>query len=347
LSGLAAPARPTVATAIGSLYTACVVRVERRGEVDQFAVGSLCPDPRAGPDASCTLDALFDLASLTKLATTALVLSFVKDRVIALDTPFRELVPDFRGGRKDDVTLRHVLTHTAGLKWWLPLWKETQSREEAFWRAAQEPLAQDLGTFTYSDLGYIMFTQALATIGGKPFGELMRERVLGPVDALDADFGPRLSERCVATEEDTEWRMRRLRGEVHDENAFAFTGTSGHAGLFGTAADVAAIARIFRDGAVIGNDLAALARTEHVKDGNVRRGIGLALRAPDGPMVGRHFSVDAYGHTGFTGTSLWIDPQLDLTVILLTNRVYFGRGNDDAMYRFRIAVHEAVSAPFA
>ena len=333
--------------AIGSLYTACVVRVERHGEVDEFAIGTLCPDPRAGPDAPCTVDALFDLASLTKLATTALALSFVKDKVLSLDTPFSELVPDFHGGRKDDVTLTHVLTHTAGLKWWLPLWKEAKSRQEAVWRAAQEPLAQDLGTFTYSDLGYIMLTQGLATIGGAPFADLMRERVLMPVEALNADFGPRLSERCVATEEDTEWRMRRLRGEVHDENAYAFTGTSGHAGLFGTAADVAAIARVFRDGAVIGNDLAALARTEQVKEKNVRRGLGLALRAPDGPMVGRHFSVDAYGHTGFTGTSLWIDPQLDLTVVLLTNRVYFGRSNDDALYRFRIAVHETVSAPFA
>jgi CubicO group peptidase (beta-lactamase class C family) len=347
LSDLARPARAIAEAAIGSLCTACVVRVERRGEVDEFAVGTLCPDPRAGPDAPCTVDALFDLASLTKLATTALVLSFVKDKVLTLETPFSELVPDFHGGRKDDVTLTHVLTHTAGLKWWLPLWKEAQSREEAVWRAAQEPLAQDLGTFTYSDLGYIMFTQGLATIAGAPFADLIRERVLGPVEAINADFGPRLSERCVATEEDTEWRMRRLRGEVHDENAFAFTGTSGHAGLFGTAADVAAIARVFRDGAVIGNDLAALARTEHVKEKNVRRGLGLALRAPDGPMVGRYFSVDAYGHTGFTGTSLWIDPQLDLTVVLLTNRVYFGRDNDDATYRFRIAVHEAVSAPFA
>ena len=344
MSDLAAPARSVAAAAIGSLCTACVVRVERRGEVDEFATGTLCPDPRAGPDAPCTVDALFDLASLTKLATTALVLSFVKDKVLSLDTPFSELVPDFHGGRKDDVTLTHVLTHTAGLKWWLPLWKEAQSRQEAIWRAAQEPLAQDLGTFTYSDLGYIMLTEGLATIGDAPFADLMRERVLLPVEALNADFGPRLSERCVATEEDTEWRMRRLRGEVHDENANAFNGTSGHAGLFGTAADVAAIARIFRDGAVIGNDLAALARTEHVKEKNVRRGLGLALRAPDGPMVGRYFSVDTYGHTGFTGTSLWIDPQLDLTVILLTNRVYFGRGNDDATYRFRIAVHEAVSA---
>jgi len=347
LSELAGPARPIVEAAIGSLCTACVLRVERRGNVDVLAAGTLCPDERAGPDAPCTADSLFDLASLTKLATTALALSFVRERVLALDTPFRELVPDFRGGRKDDVTVAHVLTHTAGLAWWLPLWKEVHALDEAVWRAAQEPLAQDLGTFTYSDLGYVMLTQGLATIGGRSFADLVRDRLLGPVEAIDADFGPRLSERCVATEEDTEWRKRRLRGEVHDENAFAVGGISGHAGLFGTAADVAAIARVFRDGAVIGNDLAALARTEHVKEKNVRRGLGLALRAPEGPMVGRHFSVDAYGHTGFTGTSLWIDPQLDLTVVLLTNRVYFGRANDDAMYRFRIAVHEAVSAPFA
>jgi CubicO group peptidase (beta-lactamase class C family) len=347
LSDLAAGARPIVEAAIGSLCTACVVRVERRGEVDVFATGTLCPDESAGPDAPCTPDSLFDLASLTKLATTAVALSFVRERSLTLDTPFRELVPDFRGGRKDDVTLAHVLTHTAGLKWWLPLFRDARSLEEAVWRAAQEPLAHDLGTFTYSDLGYIMLTQGLATIGSRPFADLVREVILGPVEALTADFGPRPAERCVATEDDKEWRKRRLRGEVDDENASAIGGISGHAGLFGTAADVAAIARVFRDGAVIGNELAALARTERTKQGNVRRGLGLALRAPDGPMVGRHFSVDAYGHTGFTGTSLWIDPQLDLTVVLLTNRVYFGRGNDDETYRFRIAVHEALSAAFA
>jgi CubicO group peptidase (beta-lactamase class C family) len=347
MTDLAAPARPVVEAAIGSLCTACVVRVERRGEVDVIALGTMCPDERAGPDAPCTQESLFDLASLTKLTTTALALSFVRERTITLDTPFRELVPDFRGGRKDEVTLAQVLTHTAGLTWWLPLWKEVRSLEEAVWRAAQAPLAQDLGTFTYSDLGYIMLTQGLATIGGRPFADLVREQVLGPVEATTADFGPRPPERCVATEEDTEWRKRRLRGEVHDENSFSVGGICGHAGLFGTAADVAAIARVFRDGAVIGNELAALARTEHVKQANVRRGIGLALRAPDSPMVGPHFSVDAYGHTGFTGTSLWIDPRLDLTVIILSNRVYFGRGNDEDTYRFRIAVHEAVSAPFA
>jgi CubicO group peptidase (beta-lactamase class C family) len=345
--GLADPAHAVTEQQLGTLFTACSVRVERKGSVDQFAIGTLCPDADAGPDAPCTLASLFDLASLTKLATTALVLSFVRAKVLDLAMPFGELVPDFRGGKKDQVTLEQVLTHTAGLQWWLPLWREVHSLDEAVWRAAQEPLAQDIGMFKYSDLGYIMLTKALADAGERSFADLVRQNILGPVEARSADFGPRPRASSVATERDGEWRKQRLRGEVHDENAFSVGGVAGHAGLFGTAADVAAMARVFRDGAVIGNDLASLARTEHARGNNVRRGLGLALRAPHDAMVGRFFSEDAYGHTGFTGTSLWIDPAIDLTVVLLTNRVYFGRTNDDAMYRFRIAIHEAVSRPFA
>jgi CubicO group peptidase (beta-lactamase class C family) len=345
VSDLLVRAKPIVDAAIGGLCTAAVVRVEQRGGVETYAAGTLCPDPAAGPDGPCTPDSIFDLASLTKLATTALVLSFVRERQLTLGTPLRELVPEFRGDHKDRVTLKHILTHTGGLTWWKPLWKEAQSLEEAVWIAAKEPLSQEIGEFKYSDLGYIMLTAGLAQVGDAPFADLVRQRVLDVVEAGRADFGPRPREETAATEEDREWRHKRLRGEVHDENSFAMGGVAGHAGLFGTAADVASIARIFRDGAVIGNELAALARTEHAVGDNVRRGLGLALRAPNGPMCGRYFSRDAYGHTGFTGTSLWIDPAVDLTVIVLTNRVYFGRANDDTMYQFRIAVHEALSAP--
>jgi CubicO group peptidase (beta-lactamase class C family) len=338
-------ARSVIDAAIGSLCTACVLLVERRGERETYAAGTLCPDPSAGPDGPCAADSIFDLASLTKLATTALCLSLVRERLIELDMPLREIVPDFRGGRKDDVTIAHVLTHTAGLAWWKPLYEEAKSAEEAVWLAAQEPLAQDLGTFTYSDLGYVMLTSGLARAAGAPFAELMRERVLGPVDAATCGFGPRPPETCAATEHDATWRARRMRGDVHDENASAMGGVAGHAGLFGTAADVAALARVFREGAVIGNELAALARREHARGPNARRGLGLALRAPEGAMCGRHFSEEAWGHSGFTGTTLWVDPAQDLTVVLLTNRVYYGRENADDLYRFRIAVHEAVSGP--
>jgi CubicO group peptidase (beta-lactamase class C family) len=328
----------------GSLFTACVVRVEQKGGVESYAAGSLCPDPSVPPDAPCTAETVFDLASLTKLATTSLLLSFVRERALSLDTPLRELVPDFRGGPKDEITLTHVLTHTAGLKWWLPLWQEVHSIEEAVWRAAQEPLAQDAGTFTYSDLGYVMLTGGLANAGGAPFEELVAERVGGPIEARSLAFRPGDPARCAATEIDPALGRGRIRGTVHDENACAMGGIAGHAGLFGTAADVAAIARVFRDGAVIGNDLAAQVRTEQAKGENARRGLGLALRAPTGPMTSDRWSMSSYGHTGFTGTSLWIDPTVDLTLVLLANRVYFGRKNDDAMYRFRIAVHEAAAS---
>lgn len=341
-------ARRTVDDAIGSLCTAASVLVERDGARGGYVSGTLCPDPDAGPDGPCTPASLFDLASLTKLATTALALSFVRERLVTLETPLRELVPDFRGGAKDQVTLAQVLTHTAGLVWWLPLYEEVRSVEEAAWRAAQEPLARDPGTFVYSDLGYIMLTQGLARVGGAPFADLVHERVLGPVGADTARFLPDEPGRCVATERYDSadaYRRRRLRGEVHDENAQAMGGVSGHAGLFGTAADVLALARVFRDGAVIGNDLAGLAGREHARGENARRGLGLALRAPDGPMIGRYMSDRAFGHTGFTGTSVWCDPASRTTVVLLSNRVYFGRANDDAMYRFRIAVHEALTAP--
>ena len=342
MSDLAARARPILDAAIGELCTAAVVRAERRGSVDTYAAGSLCPDPSAGPDGRCTAASLFDLASLTKLATTALVLSLVRERQIQLDMPFRELVPDFRGGNKDRVTLRQVLTHTAGLAWWKSFWKEASSPEELVWLAAREPLAQDIGEFRYSDLGYIMLAAGLANVAGKPFREVVRERVLDVVEARSCEFGPRPAEECAATEEDTEWRRKRLRGEVHDENAYAMGGVSGHAGLFGTAADVAAIIRVYRDGAVIGNELRDLARTEQYRGDNVRRGIGLVLRPPEGLPF---FSVDAFGHTGFTGTSVWVDPAKDLTIVLLTNRVYFGRTNDEELYRFRVAVYEALAKP--
>jgi CubicO group peptidase (beta-lactamase class C family) len=339
---LAARAKSILDEAVGSLCTAAVVRVERRGSVDTYAAGTLCPDPSAGPDGPCADSSLFDLASLTKLATTALVLSFVRERQLELDMPFRELVPDFRGGNKDRVTLRQVLAHTAGLAWWKPLWKEASSPEELMWLAAREPLAQDIGEFRYSDLGYIMLTAGLANVAGEAFRAVMRERVLDVVEARTCEYGPRPAEDCAATEEDTEWRHKRLRGEVHDENAYAMGGVSGHAGLFGTAADVAALIRVYRDGAVIGNELRDLARTEEYRGENVRRGIGLVLRPPEGLPF---FSVDAFGHTGFTGTSVWVDPAKDLTIVLLTNRVYFGRTNDEELYRFRVSVYEALARP--
>jgi CubicO group peptidase (beta-lactamase class C family) len=129
---------------------------------------------------------------------------------------------------------------------------------------------------------------------------------------------------------------------VHDENAYAMGGVAGHAGLFGTAAGYATLMRAYTRGAVIGEALCREARKEQAVGPNARRGLGLALRAPVGPMCSERFSLSSFGHSGFTGTSVWYDPEKDLLVVLLTNSVYYGRERDP--YRFRIAVHEAIAA---
>ncbi len=336
---LAEPARPLVDAAIGRVCTACVVRVEREGRADTYAAGSLDPD---GADAPCVADTFFDLASLTKLATTALVLVLARDDALELDMPFRDLLPEFRDPRP---TLRQVLTHTAGLAWWRHFYDEANGLDAIVALAASEELAYPPGRgYAYSDLGYIMLTAALARCGKAPFARLVEERVLRPLGIADEElrYLPRDRRRCAATELDATWRGRRMRGEVHDENAFAMGGVAGHAGLFGTAAAVARLMRIYARGELIGEALATEARREQAVGPNARRGLGLALRAPDGPMCGRSFSPASFGHSGFTGTSAWHDPETDFLVVLLTNGVYYGR-DDRGLHQLRVAVHEAVS----
>ena len=330
-------ARPIIDRAIGSVCTACVVRVERNGRTESYAAGTL--DPDSGEP--CTVDAIFDLASLTKLATTALVLTFVRDGDITLDDRFDRLMPEFVDPR---ATLRQVLTHTAGLAWHRDYYKVASGIDAIAALAAREEIAYPPGRgYAYSDLGYMMFTAALPRLAETPFTELLATRVLRPLGVTEAElrYLPPDWRACAATEFDATWRKRRIRGEVHDENAYAMGGIAGHAGLFGTAAAVAKLMPVYTNGAVIGKALAAESRREQALGPNIRRGLGLVLRPPVGPNCSERFSLASIGHTGFTGTSAWYDPEKDLLVVLLTNSVYYGRERDP--YRFRIAVHEAIA----
>jgi len=311
-----------------------------------------------------TPDTIFDLASLTKvIATTTLAMRASDAGRIALSDPVARRLPGWRGTDRADVTIRHLLTHSAGLTAYLPFYRGLTGRPEFEHAICRLPLEYPPDSQSiYSDLGFILLAFILEDAASAANPSPVAPGAFDPSSSFAEQFHRLASfispdplafnpprawrKRCAPTEVD-HWRGRLLTGEVHDENCWALGGAAGHAGLFGTAADVGAIARVYRDGAVVGNELAHLARTEHAKGDNVRRGLGLALRAPHDAMVGRYMTADTYGHTGFTGTSLWCDPASDLTVILLTNRVYFGRTNDDEMYRFRIAVHEAVSRPFA
>jgi CubicO group peptidase (beta-lactamase class C family) len=323
-----------------------VLAIGRGGELAHLrAFGRLSYDEGA---AAVEPDTIYDLASLTKVVvTTTLAMMLVDEGKLDLDARVRDFHPGFAGGAKDRVTLRQLLTHSGGLLWWAPLYKELQGKAAYLQRIVAMDLDYEPGTkAVYSDLGLILLGDVVERLGGAPLAELARERVSGPLGMRDTLFRPPadLVPRVAPTENDP-WRGRVLRGEVHDENAFALGGVAPHAGLFGTAPDLARFAAMLLDeGRFSGRRLVSRATIELFTE---RAGVPLASRAlgwdtpanetgersstPGAPgytSAGTLLSPRSFGHTGFTGTSIWIDPERELYVILLTNRVHPTRENN-------------------
>ncbi|MEZ4617775.1 MAG: serine hydrolase [Caldilineaceae bacterium] len=256
----------------------------------------------------------------------------------------------------DAVTFRHLLTHCAGLPAWRPLFRQANAAA-ARQMAQQTFFSAPLGArMVYSDIGLILLGMAVETLFGAPLDQAVTALVLAPLALQQTGYLPITDLRhpgqgcdpaAVAPTEFCRWRQRRVVAQVHDENAARLGGVSGHAGLFSTAGDVARFGQIFLDaGATAGFSLLKSSTVQEmcrvqVVDGDTRRGLGFLLWSPD-PMASSHpFSQDAFGHTGFTGTSLWMDPQRNLVVALLTNEVYYGRTNR-GIAALRVAVHQAV-----
>jgi CubicO group peptidase (beta-lactamase class C family) len=293
-------------------------------------------------------DAIFDLASLTKvLATVPLAIQQVERGAIALDYEVASYFERWRGGDRSTVTLRDLLAHCSGLSSWAPLFREYKGREEFVRAICDMPLEYVPRTRSlYSDLGFILLGFVLA-------GEGTLE---ARFDALRAQMGvvedmqylpPSLWHRRTAPTEIDPWRERLLVGEVHDENAYALGGVAGHAGLFGTAAAVGQHARHLlqildgRIGALRRESLETfIARRTDIPHSS--RALGWDTMLPSS-SCGSRMSPRAFGHTGFTGTSLWIDPDRGVYVVLLTNRVHPSRAND-AIQHVRPAFHDAVMA---
>ena len=273
--------------------------------------------------------------------------------------------PNYQGKRVDAgrVRFRHLLTHTSGLAAWEDLCgregKEAaifphrlppearQRRLDAFLRAPRfvYPPGERI---LYSDLGFILLGEAIERLTGQRLPEYLAQAVCEPLGLARTFFNPLARgtprERMAPTEF-CAWRGRRLWGEVHDENAACLGGVAGHAGLFATARDVAALGRCYLDdgGGILAPALAAEAVSEQVRDETQRRGLGWQLMSPQGSPVGGNFGPSSFGHTGFTGVSMWIDPHRELIVALLTNRVYHGR-DGEAISRFRVRLHEAIAS---
>ncbi|MES2124049.1 MAG: serine hydrolase [Gemmatimonadota bacterium] len=308
-----------------------VLAVSIGGEHFVYGTGRLGIGDDHRPDGST----MYDMASLTKvIVLTTVAMEAVEEGRLDLDSPVVSYLPDFaRGtGEKSRVTVRDLLLHDSGLPAHRRLWEETFNRKGAILRTITSDLVTPPGTqMVYSDLGAITLTTILEKLYGKRIDALFAERVSGPLGLHRMRYLPPRGWRSeIAPTENDPWRGHILRGEVHDENAGRLGGVSGHAGLFASAEDLLR----FGEWALAGSlgklapgvtvkpprEFATWTVTQDTPKGSSR---GLGWDTPSGlSSSGTIMSIRSFGHTGFTGTSIWIDPTREVVIVLLTNRVH-------------------------
>jgi CubicO group peptidase (beta-lactamase class C family) len=300
-------------------------------------------------------DTIYDLASLTKVVVTTTLIARLSESAngnVPLDAPIERYLPEWASGPQSEwrrqVTLRHLLTHTSGLPPHRDYYLTSKNKRQMLQKIFVEPLETQPGVKeAYSDLGIILLGEIVERLTGKSLDELARAEIFRPLGMTDTMFLPskKFLTRIAPTEKDATYRKRLLRGEVHDENAYAMGGVAGHAGLFGTAADLAAFCQTLLNGGtythrrILRRSTIAEFTAPQTVSGNART-LGWAVPT-ENSSGGHNLSPHSFGHTGFTGTSIWIDPEKQLFIILLTNRVHPTRENHK-IQQVRPAVHDAV-----
>ena len=358
-----APARSILETSVAQhAFPGAVLAVGYKGETSVVPIGYLTYEDGSAP---VTPDTIYDLASLTKVVATTTAAMILDERgVLSLDRPVALYLPDFiesydtaadpLWAARREITVRHLLAHTSGLPPYERFFLRARERPHVLAEALALPLDESPGKKTvYSDVGFILLGTILEQVSMQDLEAFCETEIFSPLGIRDTRFNPpeALWDRIAPTEEDTEFRKRLIRGEVHDENAWVMGGVAGHAGLFGTAADLARFCSMMLTGGMLAGRKAGerqilkpetireFTRSWPASEGTAR---GLGWDKPSEPAsCGRHFSASSYGHLGFTGTSIWIDPEKDLFVVLLTNRVHPSRANE-AIRQVRPAVHDAV-----
>ncbi len=331
-----------------------VLAVGWKSELAVYAFGKLTYDAKSGP---VDADTIYDVASLTKpIVTTTAMMMLAGQKQVDLDALVSRYLPEFKCCAQSDpepgwrarVTVRMLLLHDAGLAAHRDFYKQAKSKRDVIARVIAEPLIREPGAqIEYSDLGFILLGRIVETLTGESLDTFAQKHIFAPLRMANSNFNPaeKLRARIAPTEKDTDHRKQLLRGDVHDENAWAMGGIAGHAGLFSTASDVAAFAQMMLNGGIYAHHR-LLARST-IEQFTARQEIGASAHAlgwdvPVAPSSsGRYLSKKSYGHTGFTGSSLWIDPERELSVVLLTNRVYPTRANDK-IRQVRPALHHAV-----
>ena len=334
-------------------FPGATLAVGYKGKVAIHAFGKLSYDAKAR---AVQTNTMYDIASLTKVVvTTTLVAKLVEGDFpvpLDLDAKIERYLPEWASGPQPDwrhrVTVRHLMTHTSGLPPFKEYWRTSKGKQDTLNRIFAEPLDYEPGTkMVYSDLGIILMAEIIERLTGRTLDELARSYIFGPLQMNDSMYKPpkKIWPVIAPTEIDNQYRHRLIQGEVHDENAAAIGGVSGHAGVFSTAPDLAAFCQMLLNGGVYGHQRilrrATVAQFTAPQELSGRtRTLGWVVPT-EGSSSGHFFSTHSFGHTGFTGTSIWIDPDRQLFVVFLTNRVHPTRENHK-IAEVRPALHDAI-----
>jgi CubicO group peptidase (beta-lactamase class C family) len=342
-----------------------VVLVARRGRIGYLkAFGNRAVSGRAEP---MTVDTIFDLASLTKvMAATPAIMTLVEEGKIRLDDKVKRYLPSFTGGGKENITLRQLLTHYSGLRADFDLskvWTGYDATMQELWSEATQ--SEPGKEFLYSDLNFITLGEVVRAVSGQPLDVFLKEHIYSVLRMSEttynppADWRPRIaptesrdrSLQYLKGHDDSAASQVILRGEVHDPTAWRMGGVSGHAGLFSSARDVAIYAQMLLNrgrytGVRVFSPLAVRAMTtpQSPKSSTALRGFGWDIETAYSSPRGDIFA-DGYGHTGFTGTSLWISPATETFIVILSNRVHPDGKGDATHLRGVVADIVAASIP--
>lgn len=327
-------------------FPGCAISILHRGRVVALkGTGRFTYDPGSP---AVGADTIFDVASVSKVvATTPMAMLLYERGQLDLEAPVVSLLPEFAGDdpRRDQVTVRMLLAHSSGLPAYERLFERVRTREELIRAALTMRLTADPGTRAeYSDIGFIVLGELLARLADEPLDRFCQREVFGPLGMARTGCCPPASWRTQIppTVDDRTFRQRVVQGEVHDENASVMGGIAGHAGVFAPAADVALFAHSMLNGGrpILRPETVALFTRRQPAPPAASRALG--WDTPSQPsQSGRHLSQTAFGHLGYTGTSLWIDPELQLAITLLTNRTWPDHSSQ-AIKQVRPKFHDAV-----
>jgi CubicO group peptidase (beta-lactamase class C family) len=322
------------------------VAVTRRGQLVALkGVGRFTYEPNSSDVTPATI---YDLASVSKVvATTTMAMLLYERGLLDLEAPVVGIVPEFGGHdpRRREVTLRMLLAHSSGLPAYEKLFLRAHDREALLTAAFQSPLEADPGSRAeYSDIGFIVLGVALERLADDAPDHFCQQEIFGPLGMTHSTFKPPAAWRDAIppTVDDKAFRRRVVQGEVHDENASVLAGVSGHAGVFASAEDVARFAECMLQGGapILRRETLELFTRREVTPPGTSRALG--WDTPSAPsQSGKYFSAQSFGHLGYTGTSLWIDPARQLSVTLLTNRTWPDRMTQ-AIKQVRPVFHDAV-----